>query len=137
MKLFTSFVTPNRIQECCDKNILPIIILRNIRNSSVLANFSDTPIHFKELAPSNNLYRLMRDKKIDFEEYSNEYKKELSAPTLLFSSLEKLKFMMELCNVDSAVFLAYGSDDKISHRSILRDFIYESGLLGDIKIEEL
>lgn len=137
MKLFTSFVTPNRIQECCDKNILPIIILRNIRNSSVLANFSDTPIHFKELAPSNNLYRLMRDKKIDFEEYSNEYKRELSAPTLLSSSLEKLKFMMELCNVDSAVFLAYGSDDKISHRSILRDFIYESGLLGDIKIEEL
>lgn len=137
MKLFTSFVTPTRIQECCDNNILPIIILRNIRNSSVLANFSDTPIHFKELAPSNNLYRLMRDKKIDFEEYSNEYKRELSAPTLLSSSLEKLKFMMELCNVDSAVFLAYGSDDKISHRSVLRDFIYDSGLLGDIKIEEL
>ena len=137
MKVFTSFVTPGRIKECCDNNILPIIILRSIRNSSVLANFSDTPIHFKELAPSNGLYRLIRDKKIDFEEYSREYRKELSAPTLLSSSLDKLKILMELCNTDSAVFLAYGSDDKISHRSILRDIIYDSGLLGDIKIEEL
>ena len=122
MKIFTSFVSPRRFQMFCDNNILPLIIIRSIRNSTLLGDYEGSAIHLPELAPSTELFRARRDKIIDIEEYRKRYATEMSSINL-DSILSKIEYLCSLCNTEKAVLLGYGEDDSICHRSVLRDLL--------------
>lgn len=123
------------MKEFISRNLLPIFILRHIKNSELIGKYSDTAIHFKDLAPSDLLYRRKRDKEITFDEFKEEYLKEISGVNLS-EMLKKLGSLILISNADGAIFLGYGSSVETCHRSILSELLNKSGLLGE-EIKEL
>src|SRR5574344_517754 len=73
IKVYTSFVTPITLKEIINKELLPIFIIRNIKDSKLIGDYSDTPIHMKELSPSTELFRKKRDGLITEKEFNKEY----------------------------------------------------------------
>lgn len=128
MKIYTSFVSPITLKEYCDQNILPIFIIRSIKNSDLIGKFDGTAIHFRDLAPTSELFRLKRDGEISKEEFEKRYVIELSQVDLP-SIVKKLEFLANLSNTDKVVLLGYGSDKENCHRHVLADVLNKSGLL--------
>lgn len=135
LKIYTSFVSPENLIDIVKNNLLPIFILRNIKNSVLIGKYSDTAIHFKYLAPSDELYQSRRDNKITREEYEKRYIIELSKQPDLVNTVKKLEKLVSLCNADGVVLLDYGIDGKESHRGILANILSNLNLL-EYKIEE-
>lgn len=135
LKIYTSFVSPITFKSICDSNILPIFIIKSIKNSSLIGGFEGTAIHFKQLAPSTDLFRQKRDGSIDFSEFSKRYIIEMSQVNLP-EVLETISYLTDLCNTDKVVLLSYGSDPTKCHRSLLGEILNQSGLLQN-KITEL
>lgn len=135
MKIYTSFVSPITLKLFCDNNILPIFIIRSIKNSDLIGKFEGSAIHFKELSPSSELFRQKRDGVIDQTEFEKRYAIEISN-TDIPKIIEKIKYLANLSNTDKVVLLGYGSNNLICHRHVLSDIFNESGLL-DEKITEI
>lgn len=135
IKVYTSFVSPVTFKIFCDNNILPIFIIRNIKNSNLIGKFDGSAIHFKTLAPSNELFRKRRDGIIDFVDFSKEYAIEMSQVN--FSEvIREIEYLAELSNTDRVVLLGYGSDYTNCHRSILSGILNDTGLLQE-KVTEI
>lgn len=135
IKLSTSYVSPLTLPIFIKNDILPVFVIRCIKNSELIGKYDDTAIHFKELSPSNELFQEKRDGKIDFLEFAKRYTIELS--NLDFEGeIKKLEHLLEFCSAKSIVLLGYGSDPGKCHRSILRDILNKSGLLEN-KVHEL
>lgn len=130
LKINTSFVSPITLKMFIEKDYLPIFIIRNISNSSLIGKYSNTSVHFKELSPSNELFRDKRDNKIDFTEFSKRYIIEISHIDLK-NLIKKLEQLTKISGAKRVVLLGYGSDDKVCHRSILASLLNESGLLEE------
>ena len=128
LEIKTSFVSPITLKLFPEQGYLPIFIIRNIRPSELIGKYSDTSIHFKNLAPSNELFREKRDSIIDFEEFAKRYIIELSDLNLQ-KIIERFEYLAKLAGARGVVLLGYGSDNKICHRSILASLLNESGLL--------
>lgn len=128
LEIKTSFVSPITLKLFPEQGYLPIFIIRNIRPSELIGKYSDTSIHFKNLAPSNELFREKRDSIIDFEEFAKRYIIELSDLNLQ-KIIERFEYLAKLAGAKGVVLLGYGSDNKICHRSILASLLNESGLL--------
>lgn len=128
LEIKTSFVSPITLKIFSEQGYLPIFIIRNIKPSELIGKYSDTSIHFKNLAPSNELFRAKRDSIIDFEEFSKRYIIEVSEINLQ-KMIERLEYLAELSGAKGVVLLGYGSDNRICHRSILASLLNESGLL--------
>lgn len=128
LEIKTSFVSPITLKIFSEQGYLPIFIIRNIKPSELIGKYSDTSIHFKNLAPSNELFRAKRDSIIDFEEFSKRYIIEISEINLQ-KIIERLEYLVKLSGARGVVLLGYGSDNKICHRSILASLLNESGLL--------
>lgn len=127
MKLFTSFVSPATFREFIKQNYLPIFIIRNIKTSNLVGHFENSILHFKELAPSNELFRLKRDGLITKEEFKESYSEEIRVQNLL-GILGKIEYLAGLANTDKVVLLGYGSRAEECHRTILTDFLYQEKL---------
>lgn len=135
LEIKTSFVSPITLKVFSEHGYLPIFIIRNIKNSELIAKFSDTSIHFKNLAPSNELFRAKRDEVINFDEFAKRYIIEMS--TINFQRvIERLEYLAKLSGARGVVLLGFGSDNKICHRSILAGLLNDSGLLEN-RITEL
>lgn len=128
VEIHTSFVSPVTLQLFIDNGYLPIFIIRNIGTSELIGKYSGTAVHFKNLAPSNELFREFRDSGIDLTEYSKRYIIELSNVNFQ-ETIDRIQYLVEISNAKGAVLLGYGSDDKRCHRSILADLFNLSGLL--------
>jgi uncharacterized protein YeaO (DUF488 family) len=128
IKIYTSFVSPITLKEFCDNNILPIIIVRNIKNSELIGKFNGTAIHFRDLSPSSELFRSKRDGLISQEEFAKEYAIEISQINIP-EILDKIEYLANLSNTDKVVLLGYGTDDSRCHRSVLREILNKTGLL--------
>lgn len=135
LKIKTSFVSPVTLKLFSEKGYLPIFIIRNIKTSELIGKFSDTYIHLKELAPSDELFREKRDSIIDFKEFSKKYIIEISKINL-GKIVEKLDYLRKISGAEGVVLLGYGSDDKACHRSLLASLLNESGLLEN-KVTEI
>lgn len=131
----TSFVSPITMKTFVESDYLPIFIIRNISNSTLIGQYANTSIHFKNLAPSNELYRSKRDGIIDFNEFEKRYIIEISNVNLQ-SIITKLEYLAKLSGAKGIVLLGYGSDNKICHRSILASLLNNSGLLEN-KVTEI
>ena len=129
LRVYTSFVSPKNLIDIINNNLLPIFIIRNIKNSELIGKYSDTVIHFKNLAPSDKLYQTRRDGFITREEYEKRYIIELSKQPNFQNIIKKLEQLSNICNADGVVILDYGSDGKESHRTILADLLNSLDLL--------
>lgn len=133
--IHTSFVSPMTMKLLIGRQILPIFILRNIRNSEVIGKYSDSVIHFKELSPSNELFQAKRDKRISLEEFKKRYREEIAG--LNFPKIiKRWEELSDISNSLGIALLGYGGDSEICHRSVLSDILNSSGLLNN-KIEEI
>jgi len=130
LKIYTSFVSPKNLTDIINNNLLPIFIIRYIKKSELIGKYSDTAIHFKNLAPSDRLYQIRRDRKISREEYEKRYIIELSEQPNFQNIIKKLEQLTELCNADGVVLLDYGSDDRESHRNILSELLNNLDILN-------
>lgn len=128
LRIYTSFVSPLTLGTFMEKGLLPIFILRNISGSEVIGKWSETPVHCKELSPSNELFRQMRDKQITLAEYQKKYAIEISS-VRLEDLVQKWEMLAEISGAKGVVLLSYGSDDKKCHRSVLRTIFNSSEIL--------
>jgi hypothetical protein len=129
LKLNTSFVSPATLEKFKSNNILPIFIIRNIEGSELIGQYSGTPVHFRELSPSNELFRQKRDKVVGLDEFKKLYAIEITGRVDLKKIINKLESLAELSGARSIVLLGYGSDYNSCHRSVLAKLLNESGLL--------
>ena len=129
LKINTSFVSPATLERFRSNNILPIFIVRNIENSELIGQYSGSPVHLKELSPSNELFRKKRDKALSIDEFKKLYAIEITERVDLKRIVDKLESLVELSGARSVVLLGYGSDYDSCHRSVLAKILNGSGLL--------
>lgn len=129
LKINTSFVSPATLERFRSNNILPIFIVRNIENSELIGQYSGSPVHLKELSPSNELFRKKRDKALSIDEFKKLYAIEITERVDLNRVVDKLESLVELSGARSVVLLGYGSDYDSCHRSVLAKILNGSGLL--------
>lgn len=129
LKINTSFVSPATLEKFRSNNILPIFIVRNIENSELIGQYSGSPVHLKELSPSNELFRKKRDKALSIDEFKKLYAIEITERVDLKRVIDKLESLVELSGARSIVLLGYGSDYDSCHRSVLAKILNGSGLL--------
>lgn len=130
IKIITSFVTPYTLNYFIKKELLPIFILRNIRNSDLIGKYSDSAVHLKDLSPSNELFQSRRDRKIDIEEYKKRYLDEIKHINLN-QILKRFTNLQEICGANGIVLMSYGSNALECHRTFLAEYLNNSGLLKD------
>jgi len=124
MNIFTSFASEDNLRLIIENNYLPIIILRNIRNSKCLNKYSDTCIHFRELSPSTELFQSYKNNEIDVEEYHYRYILELLDRNLNTQSIYKeFIFLNNLVSAKGLILLGYEEDPHLCHRSALAEFL--------------
>lgn len=127
--VYTSYVSEENLEIIVKElNLLPVFILRSIRNSELIGKYSGSAIHFRNLAPTSPLYQAYRDGLIDFTEYTKRYLIELS-DIKMYEVIGKLESLCNVSEAEGIVLLGYGEDLSTSHRKILSDFINSSGLL--------
>ena len=129
LKINTSFVSPTTLERFRSNNILPIFIVRNIENSELIGQYSGSPVHLKELSPSNELFRKKRDKALSIDKFKKLYAIEITERVDLKKIIDKLESLVELSGARSVVLLGYGSDYDSCHRSVLAKILNGSGLL--------
>lgn len=129
LNINTSFVSPATLERFRSNNILPIFIVRNIENSELIGQYSGSPVHLKELSPSNELFRKKRDKAVSIDEFKKLYAIEITERVDLKRIIDKLESLVELSGARSVVLLGYGSDYDSCHRSVLAKILNGSGLL--------
>ena len=128
LHIYTSYVSPMTLDVFVKNNILPIFIIRSIHNSQLIGKYSDTLIHFKDLAPSGELYRARRDGLIGDLEFNKKYVIEMSEINFQ-DIIKRLDYLASLCGADSVVLLGYGMDYERCHRKLLAELLNASGLL--------
>lgn len=129
LTIYTSYVSKENLELSVEEfNMLPIFILRSIKNSELIGKYSGTAVHFRNLSPTSPLYQAYRDGLVDFREYSKRFLIELSEIKLyeVIGRLESLCNISEACGV---ILFAYGENPETSHRKILSDFINSSEIL--------
>lgn len=132
----TSFISPWTWKTLViEGNYLPILAIRNIKNSNVIGHLSDTSVHFKELSPSNELFRLKRNSEIDITEFQKRYLIEL-ADVNIPSVIDRFIQLYEVSGARGIVIFGYGSNDEVCHRSVLSSLLNSTGLFRD-RITEL
>ena len=123
IKIYTSFVSPvtwNKLVK--EKNLLPILAIRNIKNSNIIGYLDNTAVHMKELAPSHELFRAKRDKEIDLLSFKKQYLVELSKISIS-GIVDKFIQLFNVSGADGIVIFGYGSDYESCHRSIFSDMM--------------
>ena len=134
LEIITSFVTPYTLNYFIKDNLLPIFILRSIRNSELIGKYSDSAVHFKGLSPSNELFQARRDRKIEIEEYKRRYLDEVKHIDLN-QVLKRFTNLKEISGAKGIVLMSYGGNPVGCHRTFLAEYLNNSGLLKNRIIE--
>lgn len=135
LRIFTSYVSQNNVASAIRQEILPVFIIRNIKNSEVIGKYSGTAVHFFQLSPSDMLFRNKRDGKISMEDYKKLYTIEMSEVSFQ-DIIERLEFLASICNTNRVVLMGYGHNKDNCHRSVLAEILNNSGLLEQ-PVEEI
>ena len=93
VKLYSSHLDKLKLRKAISENLLPVFLIRSIWKIGYIAQWSETPIHLKELSPSNELFWDYRDEIITEIEYQKKLLIELSNLDLqeIILRLENLK----------------------------------------------
>lgn len=128
LKIYTSYVSPLTLDLFTGNGLLPIFIIRNIGRNKLISKYAGTPIHMPILAPSNELFRGWRDRQVTNDEYMRGYALEM-AQVDMESVLRDIEALADISGARGVVFLGYGSDKTMCHRSILSEILNSSGIL--------
>ena len=128
LKLWTSYVSPVLLEELIKRNILPVFIARRINNSTLIGQWEGTAVHFPELAPSPELLRSWKYHGMPTDEFKKNFWQELNN-VRLEKILGRMKTMADLTGASGIVMLGYGPNRLEDHRSIVSDYINQTGLL--------
>lgn len=118
-----------------DNNLLPVFVIRSIYNSQLIGRWSDTAIHFKNLAPSDKLFQSRRDGLITELEFKKYYVIEMSRVNFQ-ETIKKLDNLAQLSGANGVVLMGYSSSYESCHRKLLSELLNGSGLLENT-IKEL
>ena len=135
LKIYTSYVSPMTLRAIVDNNLLPVFVIRSIYNSQLIGRWSDTAIHFKNLAPSDKLFQNRRDGLITELEFKKYYVIEMSRVNFQ-EAIKKLDNLAQLSGANGVVLMGYGSSYESCHRKLLSELLNGSGLLENT-IKEL
>ena len=128
-EVHTSFISPWTWKTLVEEgNQLPILAIRNISGSKLIGKYQDSSIHFKELSPSNELFREKRDKKIDIDEFHRRYILEIFNNVSFNDVVSRVINLYEVSGASGVVIFGYGSNDEICHRSTLSDLLNKTDL---------
>lgn len=135
LKIYTSYVSPMTLRAIVDNNLLPVFVIRSIYNSQLIGRWSDTAIHFKNLAPSDKLFQSRRDGLITELEFKKYYVIEMSRVNFQ-ETIKKLDNLAQLSGANGVVLMGYSSSYESCHRKLLSELLNGSGLLENT-IKEL
>jgi hypothetical protein len=132
LTVYTSFIEKNNIERIKELNLLPIFIVRSIGKIEEIRKWSGTPLHFKELSPSKELFWDWRDGRISDEVFEKRFIIEL-AFSGLHDAISRMSELVKTCGANGVVLLGIG--DNTLHRSIVADLLWRTGLLEEEPIE--
>ena len=136
LTIYTSYVTPENLEyRVKELNMLPIFVLRSIRNSELIGKYSNSAVHLRNLSPSSPLFQAYRDGLLGWTEYKKRFIIELSG-IRLYEVISRLESLCNISNASGVILFAYGDDPETSHRSIVAEFINSSEVL-DKQITEM
>ena len=128
LKIYTSYISRESIEQIKNKNLLPIFILRSIGKIDYIEPWTDTPLHFRELSPSKELFWSFRDKEIDFETFQKKFLIELCE--LDFQDIiTRLDSLNKTCGSNGVVLCGIGKNPEFSHRILVADILWRTGYL--------
>lgn len=110
LKIYTSFLEKNNLSSIIDNGLLPILVIRKVSNFPVIERYSNAPIHFRELAPSNELIGKFNKGIISFEEFEKLYVIELSKVSIQ-DIIKKLEYLSEHYNSKGIVLITPDKTD--------------------------
>ena len=127
LQIYTSYLSSENIERIVSNNLLPVFILRYIRNIKCVSGWYGTPLHVPELSPSNELFWEYRDGKIDQKEYTKKFLIEICEVNF-HKLIKKFEFLADSCSADGVVLCAIGNKET-SHRTIVSDILWRTGYL--------
>lgn len=136
LKVRTSFVSPDNMEILVREGWLPVFIIRNIQNSTLIGKYSRSSVHYFWLAPSSTLFHRWRDGEISLEDYHKYYLAEVVNNISVEETLEKFDILLRASGAKGIVMMGYGEDSKKCHRSTLAKLINSLGYLNE-PIKEL
>lgn len=135
LEIFTSYIDSPNIERIKQKNLLPIFIIRSMGRLDYIEKWAGTPLHFRELSPSKELFKEYRESVIDQETFFKRFVIELSDVDFQ-SVILRLENLVESSGADGIVLCGLGEDPNNSHRSIVSDILWRTGYL-EFKPSEL
>lgn len=129
LKIRTSYVSAGNLEALIAEDWLPVFIIRNIKNSSLIGKWHGTPVHLFWLAPHPEIFHLYRDGKIDFDEYADIYADDIMSSVKFPRLIETLEILRNTSGAKGIVFMGYGQDLEKCHRKILAQLLNQSNLL--------
>ena len=128
IEIFTSYISEENIERIKKMNLLPIFVIRSMGRLGYIEKWAGTPLHFRELAPSKELFREYRSGNIDLETYFKKFVIEL-ADIDFQSIILRLENLVESSGADGICLCGLGENLDESHRSILSDILWRTRYL--------
>ena len=128
IEIFTSYIEESNIERIKSMNLLPIFVIRSMGRLEFIEKWAGTPLHFRELAPSKELFREYKEGAVNQEIYFKKFVIELASIDFQ-NIILRLENLMESSGADGVCLCGLGVDPFESHRSIVSDILWRTGYL--------
>jgi uncharacterized protein YeaO (DUF488 family) len=128
IEIFTSYIEESNIEKIKSMNLLPVFVIRSMGRLEYIEKWAGTPLHFRELAPSKELFREYKTGNINREIYFKRFVIEL-ADVDFQSIILRLENLVDSSGADGICLCGLGVDPSESHRSIVSDILWRTGYL--------
>ena len=128
IEIFTSYIEESNIEKIKSMNLLPVFVIRSMGRLEYIERWAGTSLHFRELAPSKELFREYKAGNIDLGTYFKRFVIELA--DLDFQNIIlRLENLVDSSGADGICLCGLGVDPSESHRSIVSDILWRTGYL--------
>jgi uncharacterized protein YeaO (DUF488 family) len=128
IEIFTSYIEESNIEKIKSMNLLPVFVIRSMGRLEYIERWAGTPLHFRELAPSKELFREYKAGNIDLGTYFKRFVIEL-ADIDFQNIILRLENLVDSSGADGICLCGLGVDPSESHRSIVSDILWRTGYL--------
>ena len=128
IEIFTSYIEESNIEKIKSMNLLPVFVIRSMGRLEYIERWAGTPLHFRELAPSKELFREYKAGNIDLGTYFKRFVIEL-ADVDFQNIILRLENLVDSSGADGICLCGLGVDPSESHRSIVSDILWRTGYL--------
>ena len=128
IEIFTSYIEESNIEKIKSMNLLPVFVIRSMGRLEYIERWAGTPLHFRELAPSKELFRECKAGNIDLGTYFKRFVIEL-ADIDFQNIILRLENLVDSSGADGICLCGLGIDPSESHRSIVSDILWRTGYL--------